>query len=309
MFISQLKNKLAIYDRYGEHRINGLKAVFILELLFLFNCVYTVPNPFFYFFFVPMSAFAAEIAGTCLAEKYLFLFFIFMGSTLAIFLFGLLSVYKLFFIFFVFAYSLWIYFTAIYKIKSMFVPAPLILSIAIYSLIYNNSNSSFYIALNHAMETLVAMLIMFAGLVLFPKIYYLATWRRAFFDVLNDLERISAQIFYNEIDDLPITPGIIIMERYSRMLSRKMKYFSVLKITLLSFTLVTALSYVSTFRTQLQLNFLEVFHSYVKRLRHACHAKEILLLTPLDISELQKTYELRTLHKLILSWNNLCGTV
>ena len=88
-----------------------------------------------------------------------------------------------------------------------------------------------------------------------------------------------------------------------------MKYFSVLKITLLSFTLVTALSYVSTFRTQLQLNFLEVFHSYVKRLRHACHAKEILLLTPLDISELQKTYELRTLHKLILSWNNLCGTV
>ena len=114
MFISQLKNKLAIYDRYGEHRINGLKAVFILELLFLFNCVYTVPNPFFYFFFVPMSAFAAEIAGTCLAEKYLFLFFTIMGSTLAIFLFGLLSVYKLFFIFFVFAYSLLIYFTAIY---------------------------------------------------------------------------------------------------------------------------------------------------------------------------------------------------
>lgn len=36
MFISQLKDKLASYDRYKEHRINGLKAVFVLELMILF---------------------------------------------------------------------------------------------------------------------------------------------------------------------------------------------------------------------------------------------------------------------------------
>ena len=34
------KNSLANYDRFAEHRINGLKAVFVLELLFGFNYVF-----------------------------------------------------------------------------------------------------------------------------------------------------------------------------------------------------------------------------------------------------------------------------
>jgi hypothetical protein len=87
-----------------------------------------------------------------------------------------------------------------------------------------------------------------------------------------------------------------------------MKYFSVLKITLLSFTLVTALAYLMAFRSQLRLNFIELFHNYICRLRHACQTKAILLLDPDEIIQLQETHELRTLYKLILSWNHLCGS-
>ena len=101
MFISQLKDKLHAYDLYGEHRTNGLKILFVLQFLFLFNFIYTVSNPYFYFFYVPLTAFTAEILGRSLEEKYLFLFATITGCAVSIFFFGLFSIYKLFFIFFV----------------------------------------------------------------------------------------------------------------------------------------------------------------------------------------------------------------
>ena len=39
MFISRLKIVWQITIAFAEHRINGLKAVFVLELLFSFNYV------------------------------------------------------------------------------------------------------------------------------------------------------------------------------------------------------------------------------------------------------------------------------
>ena len=74
MYISRLKDIVDTYDRFCIHRINGLKAFFVLELMFLFHFIYTVPNPYFYYFYVPLTAFAAELAGNSLEEKSLFLF-------------------------------------------------------------------------------------------------------------------------------------------------------------------------------------------------------------------------------------------
>lgn len=308
MFISQLRNKLQHYDPYGEHFSNGLKAVFVLELLFLFNYVYKVPNPYFYYFYVPLTAFAAEIAGNTLEDKYLLYFFTVMGSALAVFLFGMFSIYPLLFVFFVFGYSLLIYFTAIYKLKSMLVPAPLILSLAVYSLIYDKSNSNFYLALNHALETVVAMLVVMAGLLLFPKHYYLAIWRRAFIGVLQNLITTADKIYQGEIEQMAIIPGTVIMKRYSKMLSPRMKCYSVLKITLLTFELVVAMSYLVAFYRQLRWQYIAAFHHYLERLLPQVKNRQPLTLTPQDLKIMHETYELRTLAQLIKSWNHLCTT-
>lgn len=306
-FYISLKHKLNEYDRYGEHRTNGLKAVFVLELLFLFNYVYNVPNPYFYYFYVPLTAFAAEIAGNTLKEKYLFYFFTVMGSALAVFLFGIFSIYPLFFVFFVFAYSLLIYFTAIYKLKSMLVPAPLILSLAVYSLIYDKANTSFYIAFNHALETIVAMLVVMSGLLFFPKLYYLAIWRRAFISVLSSMITIADRIYQGEIENMPIIHGTVIMKRYSLMLSRKMRCYSILKITLLTFELVVAMSYLLAFYKQLRWQYIAAFHHYLQKLLTQVKRRQPLVISAQDVKIMHETYELRTLLQLIYSWNYLCA--
>ena len=307
MFISPLKDKLLAYDKYGEHRTNGFKVLFVLQILFLFNFIYNVTNPFFYFFYVPLTAFTAEIVGTTLEEKYLFLFFTITGCAISIFLFGLLSVYKLFFVFFVFFYSLSLYFLVIHKLKKMLILVPLILSLAVYSLIYKNADDNFYIALNHVLETLVAMVLILIGLYLFPKTYYLAIWRRAFLDVLVKLELLTQQIAEGEIKTMPIFSGIIVMKRYSKMLSRTMKYYSILKITLLAFELIMSLSYLLSFRRTIKTQYIKIFNQYLKLMVDACRKKQVVLMNSNDLILLKQTHELRTLHQLILSWNYLCN--
>ena len=104
--LATLKDRVEKYDPFLEHRTNGLKAVFVLEILFCFNFIYTVPNPYFYYFYVPLTAFASELAGRTLTEKYVLFLVTMLGSIISIFLFGLFSTYKTFFIFFVFFFTL-----------------------------------------------------------------------------------------------------------------------------------------------------------------------------------------------------------
>lgn len=307
MFISQLKNKVVAYDKYGEHRTNGFKAIFVLELLCLFNFLYTVNNPYFYFFYVPLTAFTAEIVGNTLEEKYLFLFVTTIGSILSIFLFGVFSGYKIFFAFFVFFYTAALYYFVIHKLKKMLLLVPVILSLAIYSLIYVNQNSNFYIAINHAIQTFVAMLVIFFGLYVFPKTHYLAIWRRAFCEVVTNLASLSEKIGNGEVKTVPIFSGILVMERYSKMLSRKMKYYSVLKITLLAFELIMSMSYLVSFQKKIKVQYIRLFHHYLVLLREACFKREVILINKNELALFNETHELRILYQLILSWNYICA--
>ena len=306
MFISQLKDKLHAYDLYGEHRTNGLKILFVLQFLFLFNFIYTVSNPYFYFFYVPLTAFTAEILGRTLEEKYLFLFATITGCAVSIFFFGLFSVYKLFFVFFVFFYSIFLYYLVIHYLKKMLALVPLILSLAVYSLIYDNADSNFYIALNNILKTLAAMVLIFIALYLFPKKYYFKIWQRAFIDVLTKLEFLSAQLARKESKTVPIFAGVIVMERYSKMLSRSMNYYSVLKITLLAYELILFLSYLFTFRKKIETDEINAFNFYLKLVLESCKNKQAVLLTAQDLILLKQSRELKTLSQLILSWNYLC---
>jgi hypothetical protein len=309
MFISRLIAKIATYDRFGEHHINGFKALYITELLFIFNFFYSVPHPYFFYFYVPLTAFAAEIAGTTLRDKYLALVFTLVGSTVAIFLFGLFSVYKSFFVLFTFCFSFAIYLVALHRIKSMFVAAPIILSLAVYSLIYKNADSNLYIALNNALETLVATLVILVGLYTFPKTYYLRIWQKAFFTVIQTLTTLSEKIHNDELKGLPIISGIITMDRYSMMLSRTFNYYSVLRITRLSFELIMGMSYLFSFKKQLRAPYILALNQYLLRFATACKQNQPLLLSAHDSALLKETHELKSLYRLILSWNYLCRSL
>jgi hypothetical protein len=189
----------------------------------------------------------------------------------------------------------------------MLVSVPLILSLAAYSMTYGDSNSNFYIALNHGLQTFVAMLVVFAGLFLFPKVYYLLIWRRGFYNALCSIEAVTAAICHNQEIDMPIISGTVVMERYSKMISRREKYFSVLKITLLTLELVMGMSYLISFRKQLKTPYLMVLHRYIALLKDKCFARQMIFIAEHERNVFNETYELRTLYQLINSWNYLCS--
>lgn len=306
MFISQLKDKINAYDRYGEHRTNGLKSVYLLELMFIFNFFSSIHDPYFYYFFVPMTCFAAEIVGNTVKEKYLFLICSVAGSAISIFFFGVFSIYKIFFVMFVFGLSALLYYIVIKKLRNMLPVVPLILGLAGYSLIYGNMNDNFYVALNHALETLAALIVMVAGLLIFPKTYYLAIWRKAFCEVVFNLEMLTAKICEGEVKHVAIFSGIVVMERYSKMLPKEKKSYTILKITLLTFELVVSMSYLVTFEKQLRVGYMRVLHQYLIRLCEACKKREPIVITQQELAVFNETHELWVMYKLILSWNYLC---
>ena len=307
MSISQLKSKICEYDKYCVHRINGLKALFVLEVLLVFELFSSIAHPYFYYFFVSINCLNAEIIGNTIKEKYLFLFFSVLGSIISIFFFGVFSVYKTFFVFFVFFYSAALYYICIYYLKKMLAIVPVILGLASYSLIYVGQDSNFYIALNHALETVVATAVMAAALYLFPNTYYLVIWRRAFCEVIAHLEMICAKICKGELTTIGIIPGIVMMQRYSKMLPREKKSYSLLKITLLTFELGISMSYYISFEKQLRVEYVRVLHSYLVRLCEACKNQEPVVLTKQEVVVFNVTHELWLIYQLILSWNYLCA--
>ena len=308
MFISQLKDKLLAYDPYGEHWINATKALFALQLMMVFNFFSSMQNPYFYYFYAPLTCFTAEITGTTLEEKYLFLLFTLLGSALSIFLFDVLSIYKTFFVFFVFFYSLGLYFIVLKKLPNMLVVVPLILSVASYSLIYGSyTTGNFYVALNHALLTLAATVVIFIALYLFPQKCYFVIWRRAFCDVIANLESFSLKIINQEAKTVSISAGTIMMARYAKMLPRWMKYLTILRLTMLAFELVMGMSYLFSFQKQVDKAHVVTLHSYLARFSTVCKKHKPLALKPQEASVFNETHELRTLYKLIVSWNYLCA--
>ena len=306
MFISRLKDKLADYDKYGEHRINGLKVLFVVIVMLIFELVSSLKNPYFYFFFVPLTSFTAEIIGRSLKEKYLFLITAILGASISVFCFGVFSIYKTFFVFFVFFYSSALYYFFIYKHQKMLPLVPLMLGLASYSLIYVNRDVNFYIALNHLLITLYALLVICFALFIFPKYYYYKIWRNAFYDVLVNMAGFCEQLCTEEVKTVKIFSGIIMMERYSKMLPRNLKIYSILKITLLTFELVLSMSYFLSFEKEIRIEYIKTMRKFLLQLCDACKSRRQLVITPQDAKVFSVTHQLQVLYRLILSWNYLC---
>ena len=69
MFISPLIEKINAYDPFRIHYCNGLRALVALLSLFVINYFYSINNPYFYFFYIPITCLSLETLGETNIEK------------------------------------------------------------------------------------------------------------------------------------------------------------------------------------------------------------------------------------------------
>lgn len=234
MILGKVINLVETYDQYGEHRLNGLKGIYVLMVLFFINMLYTIPNPYFNYFYLPLIAMTISVTGETLKAKYLLFFYTVMGAVLTVFIFSLTAIYPIIFIFIVFFLSLGFYLITIHFFKSNIVPVPVILSLGIYSLVYGQINTDLDIALNNAFITMLAMLIIMCALLFFPKSYYFRVWLRAYILLLKQILGNLRLVQRNEEVKIQVVQGHLVqLVKYARMLSKKMPTFTILKINFL----------------------------------------------------------------------------
>lgn len=294
MFISKLSKIVEEYDKYGEHRINGLKAVYVLLMLFLVNLVYTIPNPYFNYFYIPITALSAEVVGDKIKSKYLLFFYTVIGSIISLFLFDVTVIYPLVFLFFVFFYTMALYFAAIHLTKNLVITVPLILSLAVYSLVYGQINTNFYQALNNSLITLLAMIVIMASMLFFPLSYYFRAWVRAFCLMLKQILSNFESLRNNEILKTELVQThLIMMHRFANFLPRKMPTYNILKINLL----MNDLRLRSSVTVNQSLSEIEDMITGLRR-----------LISAVEQSKECPTYVTnpKSLNKIISTWNRLC---
>lgn len=234
MFISRLSEIVENYDRYGIHRLNGLKVVYVLLILFTINMIFTIPNPYFYYFYIPITAMGAEVAGETIEAKYRLFICTLFGAIVGVFLFNITNSYKIFSIFSSFFFAVALYLGALHIKRQMLVIVPLILSLSVYSLQYGQINTNFYAILNNGLTTLLAMVIIVAALILFPQSLYFRVWLRAYILVLKQIHGNLILIKQNqEVEIEPVQGHLIQLVRFAKMLPRKLPIFTILKINLL----------------------------------------------------------------------------
>ena len=298
--LDRISNSIENYDRYGEFRINALIGIYVFFILAAVNMIYGIPNPYFGYFYLPLTALTAEMMGENLRSKYLLFFHATMGAIVAVLLFNLFSPYSSLFVFFVFFYSLLHYIIALHFIKSIFASIPIALSLAIYSISYPSAlNTDFYVALNNTLISVCAMCIIMAALLLFPRYYYFKAWRRAYIFLLKQIAENFDNVQKNQPISTMIRGHFARMVKYTHLLPNKFPIFSILKINLL-------------------INELRIFSSVIDQkiikveqneLRTLSLDIELLIEAVVKKSTLSNIHEISniSLKKIALSWNYICS--
>jgi hypothetical protein len=183
--------------------------------------------------------------------------------------------------------------------------APYILSMSSYSLIYNQSHD-FYIGLNRVLIGFVSMGIILVGLWFFPKMYYLSVWRKALKELMTQIQYYTEQMLTMPLASFPLIPDILIAKQYAQMLPKKMRYFSVVKITFLSFDILMQLAYFVTLPEKCSQYDLKLLHDFAGQFATAIQKKQPLLFTA-EQTQAIDTSIIREMKTLTHSWNYLCN--
>lgn len=234
MYISKLKHIIDKHDIYGIHRINGLKVVYVYILLAIVNALFTIPNPYFFFFYLPLTAYAADITTNSIHDKYIFYINTIIGTCIAITLFNMFKPYPLFFYLSVFVTSVLLYFYALNKQRNILPFIPIILSLASYSMLYPEISQNLKMLLANIWLTILAMLIVLGGNLLFPLSYYYRAWLRAFLLNCRDILNIVNRLAEGEKVEFSIRrEHLRSMLMFAKMLPLNFPSFTVLRINLL----------------------------------------------------------------------------
>ncbi len=235
MFISKLTHTIETYDPYGLHRLNGVKMVYILLVLFVCNSFTDIPQVYFNFFYVPITALGAEAAAEHIRDKYKAFILSITGAGIMIFFFGIFPSYPFFLLLFVFFTTFWLYSYALHRFQMMMPLIPIMLSLASYSTLYANNDTGLDIVLNNTLTTFFAMIIVLGCLILFPLSYYYRLWLRAFILLLQQTLNNLLTIVERQPIQFSLVQGHTQhMVTFANMLPRTLSTFSILKMTLLA---------------------------------------------------------------------------
>ncbi len=233
MFISKLNEHMDAYDPYGEQRVNGVKVVYLVLVLFAVNFILPIPNPYFYFFFAPIFSMIAEIAGTSIKEKYRNMISCMIISIITVFIFNYFSAFWFVFML-VFFYSLILYLSFINKQVFVVSIIPISLAMGAYSLLYEKINTDFYLIFNNSLTQVLAMLVILAALIFFPLDYYYRLWLRALLLLTQQvIDHANIILKHQQIIFDPVKGHTTRLFRYAYMLPRNFPYHSILKISCL----------------------------------------------------------------------------
>jgi hypothetical protein len=298
MSFSKLILTIEAYDRHGIHRLNGVKVVYVLLVLFTVNAFFYIPNPYFYFFYIPITTMSAEIMGNSIPEKYKLFIYATLGATFMIFLFNILKPYPLFFLLVAFLSSLALYFFALRGPASRLALVPIILSLAAYSLIYPDINADLYATFNNACTTLVSMTIILAALLLFPLHYYYQLWRRSLALLIQEILEYALLIQHHTDAQVPAVQGHTqFLIYFAHMIPRRLPFYTVLKINLLANQLHLISCVPQSAWKTLPADKLQLLTHNLRLLQHAIHHESPCPLLYNHSAQFSK---------LIHSWNYLC---
>ena len=172
----------------------------------------------------------AEVQGTTVPDKYIFFTGVTLGAVLMVLLFNLLFPDPLFFLFCAFVITFLLY-RYVLQDKSKLFWVPIILSLVSYSLNYRALNETPSAITNHAVTTLVGMLVVLGALVLFPLSFYYRIWLRTFYRVVDLCLKnfILLQKGESTVTDIPAY--IIQMRMHAHLLPRSYPTYSILNMT------------------------------------------------------------------------------
>lgn len=296
MFISKLIHTIEQYDPYGVHRINGIKVVYVLLVLFVVNGLVYIPDAYFYLFYVPITAMTAEVQGRTLRQKYELFIWAMIGAIGMICLFNVMYPFPLWFLFFAFLATLLMYKLVLRKHENHLILVPIILSLVSYSLNYRVDNGDLYAILNHAMTSIIAMFVILGALVLFPRSFYYRIWLRALYWMVKGCHDNFSAIQHHEAPK-ELSQHMVGIVTFSCMVSRRMPTYAILKISLLIHKLYVLSIVADKPLTRLSPQRVQYYVDTLQDLQRAIYNEKPCVF---------EAQEERDVLKLIHSWNYLC---
>lgn len=312
MFISKLGNLLDSYDIYGEYRVNALKILYIIIILFICNLIFAPHHAILNFILIPILAILIEttLVGARLKIIGTIVFCILSAATMLVY--DLTYQHPTLFTVIVLFSSILIYYLSITKYPYLFGAEPFILCIGFLSG-HKAGNSNLYEAFNGLTTLAFGVLLILGLLILFPRWFYYRLWLRAFyFSVVGIRDTLELSLEDQRSKFTRLHRHLIKMDQYAKTVGHQRYNFSLTKINLCICKLcgyIVISENINMIDRQLRIQRgVEILNTLITAI-----ASDKPFMGDLDkiISNYHDESSLVGVYfkNIILSWNNLCSRI